>query len=155
MWRAQQIKFEASQLSLKLLPEDDEAILPIDQLGPLRRRVLAAKTGAALPDLIDAVLLQVMTTRSIEQSSGMLTAKLELLGHRIDLGYQVVRYLAWLVPTIGFVGTVVGIAIALAGIKDPQHLELTRITAGLAIAFYATILALIESAVIVFFQNII
>lgn len=155
LWRAQKIKFEARQLSLKLLPEDDETILPIDQLGPLRRRVLAAKTGAALPDLIDAVLLQVMTTRSIEQSSGMLTAKLELLGHRIDLGYQVVRYLAWLVPTIGFVGTVVGIAIALAGIKDPQHLELTRITAGLAIAFYTTILALVESAVIVFFQNII
>lgn len=121
----------------------------------LRRRILAAKSNTTLPNLIDAVILQVMTTRSIERSAGMLTTKLDLLGHRVELDYQAVRYLAWLVPTIGFVGTVVGIALALAGITDPQHLELTRITAGLAIAFYTTILALLESAVIVFLQNII
>lgn len=152
-WR--RVRVEAGQLSLKLLPEDDQTILPVDQLGPLRRRVLAMKSGAMLPELIDAVILQVMTTRSIERSAGMLTAKLDLLSHRIELDYQVVRYLAWVVPTIGFIGTVVGIAIALAGINDPQHLDLTRITGGLAIAFYTTILALLESAVIVFLQNIV
>ncbi|HLH51517.1 MAG TPA: MotA/TolQ/ExbB proton channel family protein [Roseiarcus sp.] len=152
-WR--RVRIEAGQLSLKLLPEDDQTILPVDQLGPLRRRVLAMKSGAMLPELIDAVILQVMTTRSIERSAGMLTAKLDLLSHRIELDYQVVRYLAWVVPTIGFIGTVVGIAIALAGINDPQHLDLTRITSGLAIAFYTTILALLESAVIVFLQNIV
>lgn len=151
--RWQRTKLEARQLELKLLPEDDQTILPVDELGPLRRRILAAKSEATLPDLIDAVILQVMTTRSIERSADMLTAKLDLLSHRVELEYQPVRYLAWLVPTIGFVGTVVGIAIALAGINDPEHLELTRITSGLAIAFYTTILALLESAVIVFLQN--
>jgi biopolymer transport protein ExbB/TolQ len=155
LWRRLRTRREARQLTLKLLPEDDHTILSLEDLGPLRRRILAAKSKTTLPELIDAVILQVMTTKSIERSAGMLTTKLDLLGHRIELDYQVVRYLAWLVPTIGFVGTVVGIALALAGITDPQHLELTRITAGLAIAFYTTILALLESAVIVFLQNII
>ncbi len=151
-WR--RAPFERAHLRMDLLPEDDQTVLGINDLGAIRRRVVPlAKSGAAAAVLIDAATLQAMTSRSLEQVSTVVNAKLELLGNRLDLEYQTLRYIAWLIPTIGFVGTVVGIAVALEGIDDPQNLHLEQITAGLGIAFYTTILALLESAVVVFIQN--
>lgn len=151
-WR--RARFERAHLAMGLLPEDDETVLAANDLGAIRRRVVPlAKSGAAAAVLIDAATLQAMTSRSLEQVSTIVNAKLELLGNRLDLEYQTIRYIAWLIPTIGFVGTVVGIAVALEGIDDPQNLHLEKITAGLGIAFYTTILALLESAVVVFIQN--
>jgi biopolymer transport protein ExbB/TolQ len=64
------------------------------------------------------------------------------------------RYLIWLIPTIGFIGTVVGITVALDGI-DPIKPDLKLVTDRLGIAFYTTIVALLESTIIFFFQNLV
>lgn len=154
--RWQRGRFERQFLDADLLPTDDYTLLSFDDLGRLRRRILPhVASRAFLPVLVDTAILQATNTRSLEQASAAIGSKLDLLSHRLDLEYQSVRYLAWLVPTLGFVGTVVGIAGALAGIDDPQHLDMTRITAGLGVAFYTTIVALIESAILVFVQNVV
>jgi hypothetical protein len=153
-WR--RARFEDAFLHAGFLPTDDFTLLTLDDLGKLRRRVLPfVARGAMLPVLVDTAILQATNTRSLEQTAAAVGSKLELLSHRLDLEYQIIRYIAWLVPTIGFVGTVVGIAAALEGINDPQNLHMDRITAGLGVAFYTTILALIESAVLVFMQNVV
>ncbi|MDE2197687.1 MAG: MotA/TolQ/ExbB proton channel family protein [Rhodospirillales bacterium] len=147
---------EEAYLRAGFLPSDEHTLLGLDELGPLRRMIhphLASR--AAVPVLMDAAILQASTSRSLEQVSTVMDHKLELMSHRLDLEYQIIRYIAWLVPTMGFVGTVVGIAAALEGINDPAHLHMERITAGLGVAFYTTILALVESAVLVFIQNVV
>jgi biopolymer transport protein ExbB/TolQ len=150
------VRYEERFLQTDLLPTDDDTLLSLDDLGKIRRRVLPlVASRAALPVLLDTAILHAMNTRSLEQAGAAISSKLELISHRLDLEYQFVRYIAWLVPTIGFVGTVVGIAAALEGISDPQHLDMTRITSGLGVAFYTTIIALVESAILVFVQNIV
>lgn len=79
----------------------------------------------------------------------MLNSSLELIAHRVDLRYSLLRYLVWMIPTMGFIGTVVGIAAAL-GLIDPNNPDLQVVTANLAVAFNTTIVALAESAVLVF-----
>lgn len=153
--RWQRARFEESFLQVDLLPTDDHVLLSLDDLGKLRRRILPlVSSGASLPVLIDTAILISMNTKSAEQAGSSVSAKLELISHRLDLEYQFVRYIAWLVPTIGFVGTVVGIAAALDGL-DARNLDLNRITAGLGVAFYTTIVALLESALLVFVQNVV
>ena len=148
-------RFERGLLDAGLLPTDDHVLLNFNDLGKLRRRILPLiPTGASLPALMDTAILILQNTKSAEQAETSVTSRLDLIGHRLDLEYQFVRYIAWLVPTIGFVGTVVGIAAALDGL-DPDHLEMRRITAGLGVAFYTTIVALLESAVLVFAQNVV
>jgi biopolymer transport protein ExbB/TolQ len=139
------------------LPEDEATVLQIKDLGVLRRGVaaLAHKTETTLPRLIDVCLLQLITNKSVEQAVTIFSSTLELVSHRIDLGYQTMRYLMWLIPTIGFIGTVVGIAISLEGMQDPKNIDFARVTSGLSVAFYTTILALMESAILVLFQNIV
>lgn len=144
-------------LAMHLLPEDEATVLQIKDVGSLRRTVAPLAHGGetSLPRLIDVCILQLTTNRSMEQAVTIFSSTLELISHRLDLGYQTIRYLMWLIPTIGFIGTVVGIAISLEGMQDPKNINFARVTSGLAVAFYTTIVALIESAILVFAQNIV
>ncbi len=82
----------------------------------------------------------------------LLTSSLELFLHEIDLRYSLVRYIIWVIPALGFIGTVIGISLALAyagavDLQDPNLLA--ELTKQLAVAFDTTLLALVLSAVLV------
>lgn len=148
---------ERFYLSQHLLPEDDTTILQIEDLGPIRRKVAGLKAGenSFLPLLIDLSILQLFTSKSLEQTVDIFTSTLELMSHRLDLAYQTLRFLVWVIPTTGFIGTVIGISISLEGMKNPKGIAFEKVTAGLSVAFYTTIVALLLSAVLVFLQNIV
>lgn len=148
---------EKTYINLELLPEDDE-VLNISQLGAIRRKVAAldAPADAFLPQLVDESILQLQNSKSLEQTVSIFTSMLELITHRLDLAYQTIRYLVWIIPTTGFIGTVVGIAISLEGIEGGSgKINIDQVASGLKIAFYTTILSLILSAILVLFQNIV
>ena len=58
-------------------------------------------------------ILQLFTSKSVDQTVTIFSSMLELMSHRLDLAYQTLRFLVWIIPTTGFIGTVIGIAIAL------------------------------------------
>jgi flagellar motor component MotA len=90
-----------------------------------------------------------MASRSVDQTVTVIDSSLELMNHRVDLRYAFSRYLVWVIPTIGFIGTVVGIAMALQNI-NPEAPDLRQLTASLGVAFYTTLVALVQSAFLVF-----
>lgn len=75
----------------------------------------------------------------------------ELSLQRMHESYAPVRTITWAVPIIGFLGTVIGITIAVANVT-PEQLDtsLSDVTGGLAVAFDTTALALTLSVVLVF-----
>ena len=70
---------------------------------------------------------------------------------RMSSGYAIVRVVTAVVPILGFLGTVIGITIAIAKLS-PDQLEssLSLVTAGLSVAFDTTALALALSILLVF-----
>ncbi|MGH8036063.1 MAG: MotA/TolQ/ExbB proton channel family protein, partial [Lysobacterales bacterium] len=68
-------------------------------------------------------------------------------------------YITWVIPTLGFVGTVVGIMLALNYAGDPVNVQspdmLYHVTELLGVAFSTTLLALVQAAIVVFIQNLI
>lgn len=148
---------EETYLHNELLPEGDE-VLKIEELGPIRRKIAAleAPEGAFLPQLLDESILQLTNSKSLEHAVSIYTSLLELVTHRLDLAYQTIRYLVWIIPTTGFIGTVIGIAISLEGLAGgAQKIDIDKVAAGLKVSFYTTIIALILSAILVLFQNIV
>lgn len=145
---------EHAYLADRFLPEDETTVLRIKDLGAFRQRVIGRSDGdnGFLPYLIDLCVLQLQASRSVDQTVGVLNSSLELMAHRLDLRYALLRYISWGIPTVGFIGTVVGIAGAL-GFINPDHMELNRITSSLAVAFNTTIIALLYSAIVVFVQT--
>jgi biopolymer transport protein ExbB/TolQ len=117
-----------------------------------------ATDGRFLPRLIQRVVTQVQTTGSVEQANALLNSSLELYLHEIDLRYSMIRYVVWVIPTLGFIGTVIGISLALAfaggaDLQDPSLLA--ELTKRLAVAFDTTLLALVMSALLVLVQHLV
>ena len=131
------------------LPEDEATVLQTHDLGSIRRSVKDRFDGenGFLPYLIDLCILQFQSSRSVDQSVSVMNSSLELIAHRVDLRYQILRYIAWVIPTFGFIGTVMGIAGALGGLSEANELENTL--GHLATAFNTTLIALMLSAVLV------
>lgn len=153
--RMRHARVEERYRAMNLLPTDDQTVLQSTDLGPIRRRVreLAVDDTSFLPALIDVSVTQLSTTKSVEQAVAVYTSMVEMMSHRLDLAYQTLRYLVWLIPTIGFIGTVIGISISLEGLENPKKIDFAVITGGLAIAFYTTVLALLQSVILVFLMN--
>ncbi len=161
LWvRFNQARLEMDQISKRYLPEDDEVMLRARDLGSVYGRVrpVAAARAFYLQRLIMRCILQFQGSRSVNQANSLLNSSLELFQHELELKYAMLRYLVWLIPTLGFIGTVVGIAFALdyaANIENPQDPTLLAgITGRLGVAFYTTLLALVQSALLVFALHI-
>ena len=156
--------YEVRMLQASLLPEDEETMLRAKDLTPLYRRLKSSPDieRRILPRLIRRVILQFQSSRSIDQANVLLNSSLDLLQHEIDLKYNMLRYIMWLIPTLGFVGTVVGIALALADasampdITDSAAIKawVATLTSSLGVAFNTTLLALLMAAVLVFLMHI-
>jgi biopolymer transport protein ExbB/TolQ len=147
-------------LKRQYLPEDQETLLRAEDLGQYYRLATSdPKTkGCFLNRLLTRVILQFQSSRSVDQSNALLNSSLELYLHEIDLRYNMLRYIVWVIPTLGFLGTVIGIAIALESIAlmRPDDENLLRVlTSKLGTAFFTTLLALAMSGILVFFMHIV
>lgn len=152
-WKTSQ--WEMDFLKQGYLPEDEETVLQTHDLGAIRRGVKEKFDGenGFLPSLIDLCILQFQASRSVDQSVSVLNSSLELISHRVDLRYQILRYISWVIPTLGFIGTVMGIAGALEGLS--KNAELADVLPSLATAFNTTLIALVLSAILVFFIHMV
>ena len=97
-------RIESAFKARSYLPEDEETILQAQDLGAIRARVSGIHDGenGFLPFLVDLCILQFHTSRSVDQTVGVLNSSLDLMSHRLDLRYTTLRYLSWVIPTIGF-----------------------------------------------------
>ncbi len=151
---------EGRQLGKQLLPEDTSTMLRSQDLGAIYNRV---KDSATRPYFLQRLILraiaQFQSSRSIDQANSLMNSTLELYQHEIELRYNMLRYLVWVIPTLGFIGTVVGIALALesaAAADDLANPEAVRaVIAKLGVAFYTTLLALLQSMVLVFVMHLV
>ena len=66
-----------------------------------------------LQRLLTGVMLQFQVSGSVDQVNAMFNSSVEFYQHETELRYNLLRYLIWLIPTLGFIGTVIGIALAL------------------------------------------
>lgn len=75
----------------------------------------------------------------------------DLAADRHQQSYSLIRTITWAIPIMGFLGTVVGITMAIANVT-PEQLDssLPEVTSGLAVAFDTTAQALGMSMLLVF-----
>lgn len=148
------------------LPEDEVTVLDSDEaIEMIRLKVgnAARRADAFLPDLINTCVIQYKKSHSVGDTIAVLNSSLDLHIHRLEIGYSLIRYIAWAIPTFGFIGTVVGIADAmgimditkLTGGQAERVLLFKKITADLGFAFGTTVVALVLSAMLMFVWNMV
>jgi len=148
---------EMAFLKRGFLPEDEQTVLQQQDLGPIRRNVAHQfdNEHGFLPYLIDLSVLQFQSGRSVDQTVAVMSSSLELIEHRVDLRYGLIRYIAWLIPTLGFIGTVIGLGASLAAVPKDGNVSMYEIAHSLSVGFDCTMVALAESAILVFILHLV
>jgi hypothetical protein len=129
---------------------------PAEQCNTLLGR-LAALPGSRQNDYIIRRLREaiehVRRRGSAESLDEHLKHLADLDAARQHSSFALVRLIIWAIPILGFLGTVIGITLAIANLS-PDALEnsLPEVTAGLGVAFDTTALALGLSIVLMFAQ---
>lgn len=140
------------------LPEDFETIIDDEVLTDIIKssKKDSKEPMGTLPYMILQISLQFRTNNSISLTSDFLSKQLELFLHSVELRYNKLKYIIWLIPSLGFMGTVYGIGLAVSrlgegSLDDPSLL--TNMAASLGIAFNTTLLALVLSVILQFFTQ--
>ena len=146
-------------LEQSYLPEDEISLLTSNDTRDLYKKInKKIERVDDIPSMIKRLILHFNANKSISQTHDMLNSQIDMKYNNMDTQYSMIRYITWVIPTFGFIGTVIGISLSLAyaGANDPQATTfLQEITSRLGIAFDTTLLALCMSTFLVLMMHII
>lgn len=132
---------------IKVLPEDAK-----DYSRQLEA-VPAEQKGSLVVRALQRTLDRFASTRSIRDSAETSKAVCDSEADRLDSGLAMIRYIAWAIPAIGFIGTVRHIGDALLQAHKAVTGDISGVTSGLGIAFNATFVALLLTLILMFFLH--
>ena len=155
-----QLRGQKAYFAVDLLNREEHGIYDKEDRDQIYQRTSKLPAQSIVRQMILRALAQYQVSRSWSHANEVLQATaLEQQG-RVELSYTLVRYLTWLVPTLGFVGTVLGIANALefAGGLVPEDFQdggfLATLVQELGLAFSTTFMALILSGILIFVASL-
>ncbi|MEM1222333.1 MAG: MotA/TolQ/ExbB proton channel family protein [Verrucomicrobiota bacterium] len=113
--------------------------------------MIDAKANEA--DLRNKVLPYVMArgleryhmTGSVPEATDTIIGRLEISADQQESELSMLRYLVWAIPSIGFIGTVRGIGVALMRADEALEGDISGVTSALGVAFNSTLVALVIS----------
>lgn len=121
---------------MKILPEDSREYARQIESLPLATRTFL------LPRALLTALHRFGSTRNIQDVANAARSVCQHENDRLDSELSMVRFVAWAIPAIGFVGTVRGIGESLQQAHKAVEGDVSGVVAGLGTAFNATLVAL-------------
>jgi biopolymer transport protein ExbB/TolQ len=121
---------------MKILPEDTREYAR--QIEALPENV----KSQLLPRALMTALHRFGATRNIQDVSIAARNICEVERDRLDSELGMVRFVAWAIPAIGFIGTVRGIGQSLQQAHRAVEGDVSGVVAGLGVSFNATLVAL-------------
>ncbi len=106
-----------------------------------------------LPRALMSALQRFASTRNVQDVSEAIKSVCDSESDRLDSELAMVRYIAWAIPSIGFIGTVRGIGEALGQAYKAVEGDIAGVTASLGVAFNSTFTALVISIVLMFLMH--
>ncbi len=145
----------------KLLEQDLLQLPGSLPIGPEDTREIAQRIAALpghlhdwfLPRALLTAIERFAATRNVQDVSTAARAICESEGERMETELSIIRYIAWAIPSVGFIGTVRGIGDALGQAHRAVEGDITGVTASLGVAFNSTFIALVISIVLMFFVH--
>jgi biopolymer transport protein ExbB/TolQ len=129
---------------VRILPEDSREYARQLQAMPDLQRLLL------LPRTLLAALERFGATRNIQDVSSTTHTIVTSEAERLESELSMIRYIAWAIPSIGFIGTVRGIGAALGLAHQAVDGDISGVTQSLGTAFNSTFIALLISIFLMF-----
>jgi len=107
-----------------------------------------------LPNIVLAALYRFHSTHSIGDAAGSVKERAEIAGNEMEAELSLIKYIAWAIPALGFIGTVRGIGEALSQAEKAISGDLGGVIDSLGLAFNSTLVALLLSMVLMFLLHL-
>ncbi len=130
-----------------ILPQDSQEYSRTLQDLPEQERALMA------PRTLLMALQRFNATANVAAVATAIKDLCDAESDRLDSELAMVRYIAWAIPSIGFIGTVRGIGEALGQAHKAVEGDIAGVTISLGVAFNSTFIALVISIFIMFFSH--
>lgn len=98
-----------------------------------------------LPYVMARGLERFHMTGSVPEATETIMGRIEVAAEQQESELSMLRYLVWAIPSIGFIGTVRGIGVALKRADEALQGDISGVTSALGVAFNSTLVALIIS----------
>jgi biopolymer transport protein ExbB/TolQ len=134
---------------------DAQVVLPEDARVYSRPLEALPKDEQAgfLPRLLMVAYNRFGATRSVQDAAEAVRDECEFETASMDTKLSMVRFTAWAIPAVGFVGTVRGIGAALQEAQGAMGGDISGVTMGLGVTFNATLTALCCCIVVMFWMH--
>ena len=130
-----------------VLPEDARVYSrPLEALG-------REEQASFLPRLLMAAYNRFGATRSVQDAAEAVRDECDFETASLDTKLSMVRFTAWAIPAVGFVGTVRGIGAALQEAQGAMGGDISGVTMGLGVTFNATLTALVCCIIVMFWMH--
>lgn len=135
--------------------DEGTSVLPQDarELSRPLQALDAAQQALLIPRTLLTALQRFGSTENVSDVAASVKETCETESDRLDSELAMVRYIAWAIPSIGFIGTVRGIGEALGQAHRAVEGDIAGVTVSLGVAFNSTFIALVISIVIMFFTH--
>lgn len=143
---------ERRAFSMGLIPTHEKHVFLSADVNNLKFKLQdqARKEHFKLLDLLKKACMKFRSADNLGELIDIVSVQVEIYQDKAESEQSVIRYLAWVIPSLGFIGTVIGIALSLE-IANSGDME--RITTALAVAFDTTLVALILSVVLMWYVH--
>jgi biopolymer transport protein ExbB/TolQ len=134
---------------------DAQVVLPEDARVYSRPLEALPKDEQAsfLPRLLMVAYNRFGATRSVQDAAEAVRDECEFETASMDTKLSMVRFTAWAIPAVGFVGTVRGIGAALQEAQGAMGGDISGVTMGLGVTFNATLVALVSCIIVMFWMH--
>lgn len=157
-WR--KLKFQRQTITIQVIPAELDFILSVTTVDQVLNKILESVDDAKQFLLFNRVFTALSNLRNLGNISDvdeMLRSQADLDESTMETSYSLLRGFIWAIPVLGFIGTVMGLSVAIGGFgdvlsktSDPTALaeSLKGVTGGLSTAFETTLLSLLFALVL-------
>lgn len=160
MLKVRKLKFQQRALNLSAVPDEPEFVLTEATAATVLARIHSLVDHPrhfVLLNRIDRALSNLKNLGQVNDVSAILRAQAENDEDQVASSYTLLNGFVWAIPVLGFIGTVLGLSMAIAQftqtLQASADISLIRsslqgVTTGLATAFETTLIALVFALVL-------
>jgi flagellar motor component MotA len=150
--KLKQIARERRAFKMNLIPTHEKHVFLPSDINNLKFKLIEfdRREKYILSDLLKKACTKYRTSGNLSELIDVVSIQIEVSQEKAEGDQSVIRYLTWVIPSIGFVGTVIGISQALM-VANSGDME--KITSLLGVAFDTTLIALLLSIIIMWFVH--
>lgn len=143
---------ERKAFKLNLIPTSEKVVFMPADINNLKFKLIEfdKKEKYILSDLLKKACTKFRTSGSLSELIDIVSIQIEVSQEKAEGDQSVIRYLSWVIPSLGFIGTVIGISQSLIYANSG---DMDKITSLLGVAFDTTLVALVLSVFLMWFVH--